>query len=170
MEEVWEEIAGKCTWNLEPMEPTVPLAYPEAKDDPAGFLRQFCYSAIEADEKLRNDPRVKERTDYELKEIIELGFAEYFLLVMDMVQWSKNNGCMVGPGRGSAGGSLVAFILNITDVNPLDYDLVFERFISPGRHDLPDIDLDFEDVNREKVMAYMRQKYGERSVALVSTF
>jgi len=169
MAEVWEEIVGKCTFDLEPCKVSIPLAYEEAEPDPGAFLRAMCEERFSrfsySDEKAAH-----ERMVHELDEIISLGFAEYFLLVEDVVRWSKENGIRVGPGRGSVGGSLAAYVLGITDVNPLDYDLVFERFISPGRHDLPDIDIDFEDQKRDQIIQYLKEKYGLKSVALVSTF
>jgi len=169
MAEIWDEVAAKCTWEFKAGKVSVPLAYEEAREDPGAYLREQCFNVIENVESLGTE-EVVERCEYELGEIIKLGFAEYFLLVQEMVLWAKHNGCMVGPGRGSVGGSLVAYLLGITDVNPLEYGLMFERFISPERHDLPDIDLDFEDAERDRVIQHMRDKYGERSVTAVSTF
>ena len=90
-------------------------------------------------------PEIKKRLDYELEVIKKTGFASYFLIVQDFVNWAKNNGIVVGPGRGSVGGSLVAYLLNITNIDPLKYDLLFERFLNPERICMPDIDLDFAD-------------------------
>ena len=171
MVRVWDEITDKCTFALEQREPTIPIAYPEAKADPSTYLIKVVNDMLNENfPELSNDHKVQDRLVYELDQIIELGFAEYFLLVQDMIHWAKTHGCRVGPGRGSVGGSLVAYIMGITDVNPLEYDLVFERFISPGRHDLPDIDIDFEDCERERVVEYMKGKYGANKVAYVSTF
>jgi DNA polymerase-3 subunit alpha len=168
--EVWDEIADKCSFVLEPATVAIPVAYEEAKADPGAYLRNLCGRLYQKFPSLVSNPKAAERLDYELNQIVEGGFAEYFLLVQEMILWAKSNGCKVGPGRGSVGGSLVAYVLGITDVNPLDYDLVFERFISPGRHDLPDIDIDFEDDERERVIQHMREKYGANKVAYVSTF
>jgi len=168
--EVWDEIADKCSFKLEPITVAIPVAYEEAKADPGAYIRSVCDKAIQTFPALTDNPKARERMDYELAQIIDGGFAEYFLLVQEMICWAKDNGCKVGPGRGSVGGSLVAYIMGITDVNPLDYDLVFERFISPGRHDLPDIDIDFEDDERERVIEHMKEKYGANKVAYVSTF
>jgi len=114
--------------------------------------------------------KIKERLEYELNVITKTGFADYFLIVQDLTNWAKNHGISVGPGRGSAAGSLVSYILGITDINPLDYDLLFERFLNPERIQMPDIDIDFADTRRDEVMAYAREKYGEDHVAQIITF
>lgn len=110
------------------------------------------------------------RIDEELDIILGLGFARYFLVVWELISWCKNNDIMCGPGRGSVGGSLVAFCLGITQVDPIKYDLVFSRFISEGRIDLPDIDMDFEDIKRDQIMTHLRDLYGEYNVVGLSTF
>lgn len=114
--------------------------------------------------------KIKERLEYELSVIAKTGFADYFLIVQDLTNWAKNHGISVGPGRGSAAGSLVSYILGITDINPLDYDLLFERFLNPERIQMPDIDIDFADTRRDEVIAYAREKYGEDHVAQIITF
>jgi len=167
---VWDEIADKCSFKFEPSSVAIPIAYEAARQDPPGYFRRVCHERFLTFPQLKDRADALARLDYEIEQIIELGFAEYFLLVQEMIDWAKANGCKVGPGRGSVGGSLVAYVLRITDVNPLDYDLVFERFISPGRHDLPDIDIDFEDQERDRVIQHLKQKYGENKVAFVSTF
>jgi DNA polymerase-3 subunit alpha len=106
-------------------------------------------------------PRLK----FELDTLKRLGFAQYFLLVQDLVQWSKRNGIYVGPGRGSVGGSLVAYLMGITDVDPIRFNLLFERFINPDRLDLPDADLDFMSTRREEVIAYLVKRWGAENVA-----
>jgi DNA polymerase III subunit alpha len=113
---------------------------------------------------------VQERLDYELGVIMKTGFADYFLIVQDLVNWAKSHGIAVGPGRGSAAGSIVSYILNITDLNPLDYGLLFERFLNPERIQMPDIDIDFADKRRDEVLAYARERYGEDHVAQIITF
>ncbi len=113
---------------------------------------------------------VKNRLDYELSVIEKTGFASYFLIVQDFVNWAKNNGIIVGPGRGSAAGSIVSYILNITNVDPIKYDLLFERFLNPERISMPDIDLDFADTGRDRVLEYVVQKYGNDHVAQIITF
>jgi DNA polymerase-3 subunit alpha len=116
------------------------------------------------------DAQITQRLDYELEVIEKTGFADYFLIVQDFVNWAKERGIVVGPGRGSAAGSLVSYVLGITDIDPLKYDLLFERFLNPDRISMPDIDLDFTDVRRDEVFAYLRRKYGEDKVAQIITF
>ena len=99
-----------------------------------------------------------------------MGFADYFLIVWDFVRFAKKNGVTVGPGRGSAAGSLVAYCLQITDLDPIANDLLFERFLNPGRKSMPDIDIDFSVQGRERVFAYVTEKYGRDRVAQIITF
>ncbi|MGB7957656.1 MAG: DNA polymerase III subunit alpha [Minisyncoccia bacterium] len=113
---------------------------------------------------------VWDRLEYELGVIEKTGFADYFLIVQDLIHWAKVHGIAVGPGRGSAAGSLVSYVLNITNINPLTYNLLFERFLNPERISMPDIDIDFSDVRRDEVLAYAREKYGEDRVARIITF
>lgn len=115
-------------------------------------------------------PEVKERTEHELKVIFDLGFANYFLIVWDFIKYAKDNKIAVGPGRGSAAGSIVAYALNITDIDPLRYNLLFERFLNPERKSLPDIDTDFCIERRDEVHEYVRKKYGNDRVAQIITF
>lgn len=110
------------------------------------------------------------RIEYELSIISKKGYSTYFLIVQDFVNWAKEHGVAVGPGRGSVAGSLVAFILGITDINPLEYNLPFERFLNPDRPSPPDIDIDFADVRRDEVLRYVTAKYGEEKVAQIITF
>src|SRR4029079_11994892 len=100
---------------------------------------------------------VREGLQFELKAIREMGFADYFLIVADFIGFAKRNGISVGPGRGSAAGSLVAYVLEITDLDPIRYDLLFERFLNPGRKSMPDIDIDFAVVGRDPVINYVRE-------------
>ncbi|HUJ92051.1 MAG TPA: DNA polymerase III subunit alpha, partial [Gaiellaceae bacterium] len=115
-------------------------------------------------------PELRERLKFELKTIKEMGFADYFLIVADFVGFAKRNGISVGPGRGSAAGSLVAYCLEITDIDPIRYDLLFERFLNPGRKSMPDMDIDFAVEGRERVINYVREKYGRDRVAQIITF
>ena len=101
---------------------------------------------------------------------MQMGFAGYFLIVADFINWAKNNGVPVGPGRGSGAGSLVAYSLGITDLDPLRYDLLFERFLNPERVSMPDFDIDFCQDGREHVIEYVKQKYGAESVSQIATF
>lgn len=115
-------------------------------------------------------PQYVERLRYELDILGKMGFSGYFLLVADLVQWSKDNGIIVGPGRGSVGGSLVGFIMGITEVDPIRFNLLFERFINPGRKDLPDADLDFMSERRHEVVQYLKDKYGHANVGGISNY
>ncbi|MFA6354236.1 MAG: DNA polymerase III subunit alpha [Candidatus Paceibacterota bacterium] len=118
----------------------------------------------------KQTPELKERLEMELGVIEKTGFGDYFLIVQDFISWAKQRGIAVGPGRGSAAGSLVSYILGITDIDPLTYGLLFERFLNPDRIQMPDIDLDFADTRRDEVLAYIREKYGEDHVAQIITF
>ena len=114
--------------------------------------------------------RARERLEYEKRVIAELGFVSYFLIVWDLIRWARENDVPVGPGRGSAAGSMVAYLLDITKVCPLEYDLLFERFLNAARVSMPDIDIDFCKEGREKVLAYTRERYGQEMVAQIITF
>jgi DNA polymerase-3 subunit alpha len=118
----------------------------------------------------RVTPELTERLKFELKTIKEMGFVDYFLIVWDFVAFAKRNGISVGPGRGSTAGSLVAYCLEITDVDPMKYDLLFERFLNPGRKSLPDADIDFSVAGRDRVINYVAEKYGRDRVAQIITF
>lgn len=113
---------------------------------------------------------VQDRLEYEVGVIRKTGYADYFLIVQDYIRWARENGIVVGPGRGSAAGSLAAYVLGITDVDPIKYDLLFERFLNPDRIQMPDIDVDFADKRRDEVVNYVRQLYGEDHVAQIITF
>jgi DNA polymerase-3 subunit alpha len=121
-------------------------------------------------ERGRAAPRYGERLDFEIRTIIQMGFAGYFLIVADFINWARSNGVPVGPGRGSGAGSLVAYALGITDLDPLTYNLLFERFLNPERVSMPDFDIDFCQDGRDKVIGYVRQKYGADSVSQIATF
>lgn len=137
---------------------------------PNEALLRLCEEGLA--ERLKRDASEpeRERLHYELGIIARLGFAPYFLMVHDVVRWAKRVGIRVGPGRGSAAGSLVSYALHITDIHPLDYDLIFERFLNPERHSLPDIDLDFEDARRLEVIQYLRTRHGTDRVAQIGTY
>ena len=121
-------------------------------------------------ERERRRPEYDARLKFECDTIIQMGFPGYFLIVADFIQWGKANGCPVGPGRGSGAGSLVAYSLSITDLDPLKYALLFERFLNPERVSMPDFDVDFCQENRWRVIEYTRQKYGEEAVSQIATF
>lgn len=111
-----------------------------------------------------------ERLEYELKVIKEMGFNSYFLIVSDYVRWAKRQMIVVGPGRGSGAGSLLAWAIEITDIDPLPFDLLFERFLNPARISMPDFDIDFEDTQRQRVIDYCTNKYGKEKVCSIGTF
>ncbi len=115
-------------------------------------------------------PELKQRADYELEVIQKMGYSGYFLIVMDIIQAAKKKGIFVGPGRGSAAGSLVSYALDITNINPLEYGLLFERFLNPERVSMPDIDTDFADIGREEILNYIVEKYGRDNTAQIITF
>ena len=124
--------------------------------------------AIGADVETRT--RYSERLDYEIGVIASMGFAGYFLIVADFIQWAKAQGIPVGPGRGSGAGSVAAWALTITDVDPIQFDLLFERFLNPERMSMPDFDIDFCQEGRDRVIEYVRREYGDDRVAQIITF
>lgn len=140
-----------------------------AGETSASYLRKLVFERLAGKYETVTD-EIKNRIEYELDIIINKGYATYFLIVQDFVNWAKNNKVGVGPGRGSAAGSIISYILNITGVNPLFFKLPFERFLNPYRPSPPDIDLDFGDDRRDDVIAYVTQKYGNDKVAQICTF
>jgi DNA polymerase III subunit alpha len=147
--------------------PSFPL--PEEKKADT-YLKELCLKGLENKCQEYQKEKVVERLDYELSVIAKTGFASYFLIISDLVNWAKENKIVVGPGRGSVGGSLVAYLLGITNIDPIKYDLLFERFLNPERISLPDIDLDFADRRRDDVINYVAEKYGHDNVAQIITF
>ena len=143
-------------------------------DAPGGIDTNTYLSQLIEQKKNRvknaSQKQIDDRLKYELEIIKNKGYANYFLFIQDIVNWAKNNGIAVGPGRGSAAGSLVSYVLNITDINPLEYNLPFERFLNPDRPTPPDIDIDFSDKRREEVIKYISQRYGKENVAQIITF
>ena len=133
------------------------------------YLEKLCRIGIEKKYGKTNDT-IEKRLRFELDTIEKMGFASYFLIVQDFVNWSKSQGIVVGPGRGSAAGSIVSYLNGITDVDPIKYDLLFERFLNPDRISMPDIDLDFADNRRDEVLKYVAKKYGQDHVAQIITF
>ncbi|MBY0454592.1 MAG: DNA polymerase III subunit alpha [Burkholderiaceae bacterium] len=124
----------------------------------------------DTDQREQQRPRYMERLEFELNTILKMGFPGYFLIVGDFIQWAKAHGCPVGPGRGSGAGSLVAYALKITDLDPLEYNLLFERFLNPERVSMPDFDIDFCQSNRDRVIEYVKGKYGREAVSQIATF
>jgi DNA polymerase-3 subunit alpha len=150
--------------------------YPEYPA-PAGktreeYLRELCYQGLRQryGDRAANDPELIRRVDYELSVLEKTGFVSYLLIVWDFIHFAKEKCIPVGPGRGSAAGSMVAYVLGITDIDPLQHGLIFERFLNPDRISPPDIDIDFCEARRSEVLEYVRQKYGERRVAQIITF
>jgi DNA polymerase-3 subunit alpha len=165
-----QKIAESCNFEFDLGKvklPSYPL--PEGKNADEE-LKELCQKGLKKRE-IRETKEVAERLESELSVIKQTGFASYFLIVQDLVNWAKENRIVVGPGRGSAAGSLVAYLTNITDIDPLKYNLLFERFLNPGREtSLPDIDLDFNDRRRDEVIDYVAKKYGREHVAQIITF
>ena len=145
-------------------------SYPTPEDrDAFDYLVELCEKGLERRYD-RVTPELNDRLRFELKTIREMGFADYFLIVWDFVRFARQNGIQVGPGRGSAAGSLAAYSLEITDVDPMRYDLLFERFLNPGRKSMPDMDIDFAVAGRDQVINYVADKYGRDRVAQIITF
>ncbi|MEI7679790.1 MAG: DNA polymerase III subunit alpha [Betaproteobacteria bacterium] len=173
------EIARRCNLSIELGKSRLPLfPTPEGKtlDD---FLRERAHEGLvqrlaqlypDAEERSKRVAEYEARLEFEIKTIIQMGFPGYFLIVADFINWAKNNGVPVGPGRGSGAGSLVAYSMGITDLDPLRYKLLFERFLNPERISMPDFDIDFCQDGRDRVIDYVRQKYGADSVSQIATF
>ena len=173
------EIAKRCSITLDLGKPRLPV-YPTPNGmAEEAYFRQASESGLQARlERLFPDPAQRqslrapydERLAFEIATIVKMGFPGYFLIVSDFINWAKNNGCPVGPGRGSGAGSLVAYALNITDLDPLQYKLLFERFLNPDRVSMPDFDIDFCQLNRDRVIDYVKDKYGRDAVSQIATF
>jgi DNA polymerase-3 subunit alpha len=163
------EVAERCNVEIELgriLLPTYPV--PEGRDA-FDYLLELCEKGL-AKRYVKATPELTERLRFELKTIREMGFADYFLIVWDFIHFAKHNGVSVGPGRGSSAGSLAAYCLEITDVDPIRYGLLFERFLNPARKDLPDMDIDFSVAGRDRVINYVADKYGRDRVAQIITF
>ncbi|XAH25912.1 DNA polymerase III subunit alpha [Xylophilus sp. GW821-FHT01B05] len=173
------EIARRCSIVLDLGKPQLP-DFPTPNGMPiAEYFRVSSFEGLEdrlallyPDEAKRAEqrPRYVERLEFEINTILKMGFPGYFLIVGDFIQWAKNNGCPVGPGRGSGAGSLVAYALKITDLDPLEFNLLFERFLNPERVSMPDFDIDFCQGNRDRVIDYVKDKYGKNAVSQIATF
>ncbi|MGN8645781.1 DNA polymerase III subunit alpha [Gracilibacillus sp. HCP3S3_G5_1] len=163
------QIAAQCKVELLLDQKLLPK-FPVPSDDHADqFLEELCEKKLMEKYQHVTD-EITDRLHYEMDVIQSMGFSDYFLIVWDFVNYAKKNNIMVGPGRGSAAGSLVAYLLGITDVDPIQYDLLFERFLNPDRVTMPDIDIDFSDEKRDQVIRYVIDKYGEDHVAQIITF
>jgi len=163
------EITQKCNLTFDFSKIHLPHFPLPAGETQNGYLRKLCVEGLQ-----RRYPgagqTVMERLEYELSVIEKTGFASYFLIVWDLIKFAKDSGIPVGPGRGSAAGSIVSYLLGITDIDPLKYDLLFERFLNPARISMPDIDMDFCYEKRGRVLEYVAQKYGKDNVAQIVTF
>ena len=147
--------------------PFYPL--PEHFESDDAYLRALCEERLSSRYADVTD-EIRTRLDYELGVIHGMGYASYFLIVWDFINYARGHGVEVGPGRGSAAGSIVAYLLGITNIDPLRYALLFERFLNPERVSMPDIDIDFDDINRGRVISYVKERYGEDHVAQIATF
>jgi len=169
------EIARRCSLEIELGKSRLP-AFPTPKGVTLdAFLKSEAEKGLAGRAgklKLKDEelPRYRERLAFEIRTIAQMGYAGYFLIVADFINWARSNGVPVGPGRGSGAGSLVAYALGITDLDPLKYDLLFERFLNPERVSMPDFDIDFCQDGRDRVIDYVRRKYGEDSVSQIATF
>ncbi len=170
------EIAEKCNIKLKLDASSIekyPQFPPPEGQTREGYFRQLCEDGMifrYGKERAMNDAMLRERLDYELGIINKMNFTSYFLIVWDFIKWARDHGIPVGPGRGSAAGSLVAYSLGITDLCPIRFGLIFERFLNPERVSPPDVDIDFCQTRRPEVIEYVRQHYGERSVSHIITF
>lgn len=165
------EIADRCNLKLEFGVPKYPSYAPPSGMDQNQYLRQICQQGLSGRYGAEAESSViQERLERELGLLEKQGFVNYFLIVWDFINWAKSRGIPVGPGRGSAAGSMVAYLMGITDIDPIKFKLLFERFLNPERVSPPDIDVDFCQSRRGEVIDYVRQKYGERAVAQIATF
>lgn len=171
-----QKIVEKCNFEFKLGETKLPYFETPDNKTPNDYLKELCEQGLIKRfdiQNLENENEKKvilDRLEYELSIIKQTGFAGYFLIVQDFVNWAKSKRIAVGPGRGSAAGSLVSYLLNITDIDPIKYNLLFERFLNPARISMPDIDLDFTDWRRDEVINYIKEKYGRDKVAQIITF
>src|SRR5258706_15292967 len=173
------EIARRCNFALELGKSRLPLFPTPDGMTLEAFLHERAAAGLEqrmlalypdAAARAEHMPRYRERLEFEINTILQMGFPGYFLIVADFINWAKSNGVPVGPGRGSGAGSLVAYSLGITDLDPLQYKLLFERFLNPERVSMPDFDIDFCQDGRDRVIEYVRGKFGADSVSQIATF
>jgi DNA polymerase-3 subunit alpha len=163
------EIAERCNAQLDLEHTHLPkFAVPEGTTA-VGYLRELAETGLR-ERYGAETPELRERLEFELRTIEQMGFPDYFLIVWDFIRFARSEGISVGPGRGSAAGSLVAYCLRITDLDPIRYSLLFERFLNPGRKSMPDVDVDFAVAGRERVINYVAEKYGRHNVAQIITF
>ncbi len=162
------KISKRINVNLDTSEFFLPN-YPDVeKDNEVNYLKELCEKGLK-EKGLKNSKKARERMNYELEIIEEMGYISYFLIVWDFIEFANENDIRVGPGRGSAAGSLVSYLLDITRINPLKYGLIFERFLNPERVTMPDIDIDFDE-RRDEIIDYVKKRYGKERVAQIGTF
>jgi DNA polymerase-3 subunit alpha len=164
------KIAERCAVEIEFDKFLIPKFDCPQGFDSAEYLRHLCIEGLKKRYQGQISEEAMKRLDYELETVHKMGFDTYFLIVADFVNFAKDKGIVVGPGRGSAAGSIIAYALRITELDPLKYGLIFERFLNPERISMPDIDIDFEDERRDEVLYYVIEKYGRNSVAQIITF
>jgi len=164
------KIAEDCNFEFQFEKQQLPVFEIEKNKTPSEYLKELCLKGLKEKYGENYPQKAKERMDYELEVIEKTGFTPYFLIVQDFVNFAKEKKIAVGPGRGSVGGSLVAYLLGITNIDPLKYNLLFERFLNPERISPPDIDIDFSDERRDEIIDYLSQKYGKECVAQIITF
>jgi len=166
-----QKIVEQCNFEFKLGETKLPYFPLPENENHDKHLKKLCLQGLEKRQtQIKDRDEAVKRLEYELSVIKQTGFASYFLIVQDFVNWAKENRIVVGPGRGSAAGSIVSYLLNITDINPIKYNLLFERFLNPSRVSMPDIDLDFTDWRRDEVIDYVAQRYGKDKVAQIITF
>ncbi len=163
------EIAERCNVEIKLDQTLLPHFEVPEGETVDSYLEKLCQEGMKHRYGAEAS-RHKDRLQYELSVIRKMGFSTYFLIVWDFVHWAKNNGVPVGPGRGSGAGAIVSYTLGITDICPMKYGLLFERFLNPDRRSMPDLDIDFSDGGRDRVIQYVRNKYGAKSVAQIITF
>ena len=164
-----QEIADSCCIELDFKKRHFPVFTPPQKKKPETYLRELCERGLRERYGDSPPPNAVARLEHELNIICRMGFAGYFLIVWDFVRYALEKG-IPASARGSACGAIVSYVLKLSQVDPLEYDLLFERFLDPNRSEAPDIDIDFCQDGREEVIGYVRQKYGEKSVAQIVTF
>ncbi len=164
------DVAAQVDLSIEMGKYHVPVFQPDTGETPDELFDRLCDEGLRRLYPEAMHAKARERLEYEKKVIRQMGFVSYFLIVWDLIRWARDNGVPVGPGRGSAAGAIVAYVLGITKVEPLKYDLLFERFLNSARISMPDIDIDFCKEGREKVLAYTRRRYGDEHVAQIVTF
>ena len=168
------EISKKCNLEVKTGIYVLPDFKTPNQSSEADYLKNLIQEGITKKLEVQKFSEIpgtyQERLDYELEVILKMGYEGYFLIVADFVNWAKHNSVPVGPGRGSGAGSLIAYAIGITGINPIKYDLLFERFLNPDRISNPDFDIDFCRDGREKVIEYVTEKYGKKAVAQICTF